>query len=87
MALSAGDRQLVASQLMRDNKQPLGAVTKAEILAAVAATDAWIDANTASFVAALPENVASGTTGPQKTWIFTYVLMRRIGNLRVEEEN
>lgn len=84
MALSAGDRQKVAAQLMRDNSAPLGAITKAEILASVVATDDWIDANSASWIATLPAAAAAGLSGTQKTWVFTYVLMMRIGNLRIE---
>lgn len=86
MALSAAERQRVAAQLMRDNSAPLGGITKADILAAVVATDDWIDANTADYVASLPAAVQSGTTANQKRWIFAYVLMRVIGKLRVEED-
>lgn len=84
MALSAGDRQKVTDQLMRDNEAPLGAMTKADLRTAVNATDDWIDANQASWIATLPASVQSATTGTQKTWIFSYVLMMRIGKLRVE---
>lgn len=84
MALSAADRQKVADQLMRDNQAPLGAITKAEIRASVDATDTWIDANSASWIATLPAAAGAGLSANQKTWVFTYVLMMRIGNLKIE---
>lgn len=84
MALSAADRQKVTDQLMRDNQSSTGAMTKAELRTAINATDDWIDANQASWIATLPANVASATSAVQKTWIFAYVLMMRIGKLRVE---
>lgn len=86
MALSAGERQIVANTVMRDNENPYGAFTKAELRTAINATDQWIDDNQASWVATLPAAVASGTTAAQKAQIFAYVLMRRFGNLRAEED-
>lgn len=86
MALSAAERQLVANQLMRDNTGPVGTMTKAELRTAVNATDDWIDANQAAWIATLPAAVQSATTGPQKSMLFSYVLARRAGWLRVEED-
>lgn len=86
MALSAADRQLVTNQLMRDNTGPVGTMTKAELRTAVNATDDWIDANQAAWISTLPAAVQSATTAAQKTMLFSYVLARRAGWLRVEED-
>lgn len=79
-------RQRVAAQWMRENDTPV-AFTKADLLAAVAATDEWIETNTPSFVAALPQPFRGASTGPQKAAIFAYVLWRRIGRLLTQEDN
>lgn len=86
MALTAQDIDRTTAQILRDNTTPLGAVTKADIRAAIEATDLWIDANTASWNNAIPVAARTGLTGAQKTWLFAYVLMRRIGRLRAEED-
>lgn len=86
MALPTAEQIKVASQLLRDNTQPLGAVTKGNVFDAVVATDTWIDVNYALWHATLPLAVQTGLTATQKSWIFAYVLMRRIGTLRVEED-
>jgi hypothetical protein len=85
MALPLADQVRVANQLMRDNEAETGPITKAELLATVQATDAWIDANQAAWVASLPPAAASGLSATQKTWVFAYVLMKRIGALRTED--
>ncbi len=50
-----------------------------EIEAAIQDTEDWIDANQASFVAALPEPFKSKTNGAEKTLLFVYVTMKRAG--------
>lgn len=84
MAMTALERQRCTAQLMRDNESPIGAITKAELRAAIDATDDWIDANATSFNQALPENVRTQLTAVQKNWLFSYVLAMRIGRLRIE---
>lgn len=84
--MSAQDRARTAAQWARDNLEDLG-VTKAELRAAVDATDAWIDANATSFNSTLPQPARGTLTATQKTLLFVYVAMRRQGTLRAEEDN
>jgi hypothetical protein len=58
-------------------REPLGALTKAELRAAVNAADAWADANAASFNAALPQPARSALTARQKARLLAVVLRRR----------
>lgn len=83
--MSAQDRARAAAQWARDNTEALG-VTKAELRAALDATDAWIDANATAFNSALPQPARGAMTSTQKTLLFVYVAMRRQGILRAEED-
>ena len=80
------DRDRVVRFFMRRSTTSLGAVTKADLRAAVDATDAWIDTNAASFNSALPVAFRTGATLVQKTALFCYVAMRRAGILQVDED-
>lgn len=89
MALDVTARARVLAQAMRSLPaalQPWPALTKPEIAAAIAATDDWIDANQASFNAALPQPARSALSSAQKTFLFCFVAMRRAGLLRAEED-
>lgn len=79
-------RARVAAQWQRENTTPV-AFTKPDLAAAIAATDDWIEANTASFNQALPQPFRSSATTAQKSEIFAYVLWRRIGRLRAAEDD
>jgi hypothetical protein len=72
---------------MRDNAEP-AAFTKADLRAALDATDDWIDDNAAAFNSALPQPFRSQASATQKTLLFCYVAMRRRGvdMLRVDED-
>jgi hypothetical protein len=61
-------------------------VNKTDLRAAVDATDAWIEANQASFNSALPQPFRGAATAPQKTLMFCYVAMRRAGLLVTQED-
>lgn len=63
-------------RLLSRNREALG-LTKAELRAAVDATDDWIDANQASFNSALPEPAKSALTGNQKVRLFMAVAAKR----------
>lgn len=78
-------RARVTAQWMRDNVET-AAFSKSDLRAAVDATDQWIEDNTPSFVAALPAGFRTNSTVAQKAWVFAYVMMRRIGRLRSEED-
>lgn len=83
--LSSNERFRVTAQWMRENKE-ICSFTEAELRAAVDATDQWIEDNTAAFVAALPVGYRTKSSATQKTLLFVFVLMRRSGRLRAEED-
>jgi hypothetical protein len=84
--LDPTNRARAAAQWMRDNTAVLGALSKADLRAAVDATDDWIDSNAASFNQALPVAARTELTATQKTFLFCYVALRRAGRLRAEED-
>lgn len=80
MALTPEDQDRIWRGLMRHwsgEREPV-AVAKMAIREAVTATDQWIEANQASYNAALPEPFRSGATAPQKTLLFCAVALARI---------
>ena len=79
------NRARTLAQLMRDNSEPMG-LTKAELRAALDATDDWQEANAASFNTALPVKARNTLSATQKTLLFVYVAMRRRGLLTAEED-
>lgn len=88
-ALDATNRARVLAQAMRDLPlalRPWPAVTKVDLAAAIAATDTWIDDNTASFNTALPTAAKNNLSTAQKTYLFCYVALRRAGILKAEED-
>lgn len=52
-------------------------ISKVDLKAAVDATDAWIDANAASFNSALPQPARGALTQKQKVRLFLYVAQKR----------
>lgn len=56
-------------------------LTKAQLRAAVDATDQWIDDNASSFNLALPAAVRSALTSKQKAVLYSIVSLRRYGVL------
>ena len=72
-------RQEIRDAFMR--RRNVGAVTKPDLIAAINATDDWIDGAQASFNAALPEPFKSATAIEQKTLLFCYVSLKRAGLL------
>ena len=52
-----------------------------QLKAAIDATDAWIDANSTLYVAALPLAFTTNSTAAQKTALFCMVALRRAGLL------
>jgi len=59
---------------------------KADVSAAVNATDDWIEANQTAFNAALPLPFRTTATTVQKTIVFAYVALRRAGLLKTQGE-
>lgn len=83
--LPALDRDRIWRWFMRRNTDST-AYVKADLQAAVDATDAWIEANASSFNTALPQPFRGAATTQQKTDLFCYVAQRRANKLRVEED-
>jgi hypothetical protein len=59
------------------SREQIGAVLKAELAAAVAAADAWVDGNAGSFNSALPQPARGVLTAKQKARLLMYVLRKR----------
>lgn len=61
------------------NRREAFALTKAQLDAAIAATDDWIDANAAAFNSALPVAARNNLTAAQKAELFHLVALKRFG--------
>lgn len=62
-------------------KHATGAYTKAQLLAAITAGDAWLDANAAAFVAALPAGFRTNSSQSEKATLLALVALQRAGKL------
>lgn len=80
------DRARTTNQWMRDSATTLAVCTKADLRAALNATDQWIEDNQTSFNTALPATFRNNATLAQKTLLFCYVALRRAGLLHAEED-
>ena len=80
MALTTEDRQRVTNGLQRhwSNIWEVMPYSSDELLAAVGATDDWIEDNQASFNAALPEAFRTAADLVQKTLLFCAVALARV---------
>lgn len=78
--LPDGDRVALWADLMREISrvvEPLGALNKADLRAAVDAADAWADANASSFNTAIPQPARGVLTAKQKARLLMFVIRRR----------
>lgn len=86
--LSSVLRAKILKWFMRENDSTCS-FSKPELLAAIAATDQWVEDNTTSFVTALNTS-ANGfrtkSTATQKTLVLTYVLLERAGLLHLSDD-
>jgi hypothetical protein len=82
-ALPEADRVEVTAKLQRLAQWAAIAcgITKADLKAAVDATDTWIDSNQTSFNNALPAAARNTLSQTQKTLLFCYVALKRAGIL------
>ena len=81
--LTDPERQELADALARELSNlriVLGALTKADLRAAVNAADAWADANATSYNTALPQPARGVLTAKQKNYLLEYVLRKRREN-------
>ena len=78
--LDSTDRARIWRALMRywSNLREVCGVSKADLLAAVDATDVWIDDNAGSFNSALPVAARTNLTATQKTLLFCCVALMRV---------
>jgi phospholipase/lecithinase/hemolysin len=80
------------AQYLRSSLGSVSGVTKADVRAAVDATDAWIESAQAAvapatgFNSALPQPFRGAASSDQKTLLFCYVAMRRAGLLKTEAD-
>lgn len=77
--LSAAQRRNIWATFMRQasaDRQDLG-LTKSDLLAAVDATDAWVDDNAGAFNQALPAAARSALSAAQKTRLLFFVASKR----------
>ena len=82
--LTRAERKKIASPWVRDVIRDLGEsknLTVTDITEAVQATEDWIAANQASYVAALPQPFKGNTNGAAKVKLFVYTAMKRAGLL------
>lgn len=77
--MTTGDRAEVHAALMRDLSRVLEpcATLKADLRAAIDATDQWVSDNSAGFNAALPLAARNTLTAAQKARLFMMILQRR----------
>jgi len=79
--LSAADRQRVSTGLQRywsNLREVVAGMTKSDVLAAVNATDTWINDNQASYNTALPDAARNNLTADQKVLLFCAVALLRV---------
>lgn len=75
------DRLIVSGEFQRRVKSAYGGLTKPQLLAAVNATDDWIDQNSAAFNTALPAAARAALAANEKTLLFCYIALKRAGLL------
>lgn len=77
--LSNQDRSDVCADFQRtpENVAALGTLTKAQLLAAVAAADQWSDDNASAYNLSLPAAARGALSGRQKAALLLYVIRRR----------
>lgn len=84
--LDPTNRVRIAAGMQRLRNWP-GNLSKADLIAAVGATDTWIDGQQANFNNALPAASKTAMSLQDKTLLFCYVAMRRAGILDVAEDH
>lgn len=75
--LSDAERKAVADQFMRDNAEAIGAVVKADILAAVGGLDDYLNTNATAINTAIPQPARGVLTTTHKARLFGFVVRKR----------
>lgn len=91
MALAQMDRDRARNQFMRLEGRTAAtpesfAFTKPELTTALNSIDAWVDSNLTSLGNAISSGTRAKFTTQQRLQILCYVLQRRIGRLRADED-
>ncbi len=74
------DRRGLWQKFMADlseRREPIGALTKQDLRAAVDAVDQWVDDNKASLNAAIPLPARTALTAAQRAELLVYVVRQR----------
>jgi hypothetical protein len=74
--LTDPERQAIRNYVMRRWGV---AITKADLRAAIDATDDWINSNAAAYNSALPAAAQAGLSATEKTVLFCVVALKRAG--------
>lgn len=78
MAIMAdADRAEVTAQWQRENETTVGAITKADLRAAINAIDQYMSDNAAAMNSAIPQPARGQLTTKQKALILTAVVAKR----------
>jgi hypothetical protein len=75
--LSTADRAALHGDWMRANTIPCGALTKAQLRAAIDAIDQWVDDNATAFNNAIPQPARGALSTKQKAHLLASVVERR----------
>lgn len=75
--LTDPQRLSVWAAYQRDNPEPVGVMTKADLRAAVNAADDWAEANAVAFNTALPQPARGVLTARQKARLLRHVIAAR----------
>ena len=77
MALSDLNRTHIWERVMREQRDPWGALTRMDLKAAVGAIDDFLDTNATAINNAFPQPARAELTAKQKAMIVGYVALRR----------
>src|SRR5262245_48275747 len=77
-ALVEAEREEIWRWMVLTNREgEIDSLNRADLRAAINATDDWVVANAASFNSALPQPARGTLTAPQKALLLSYVVRRR----------
>lgn len=64
---------------LSDRREAWGALTKADLRAAIVAMDGWLDDNAAALNSAIPQPARGALTQAQKALIVAFIALKRAG--------
>ena len=75
--LTDGQRRALWAAFQRGDTGPMGALTKADLRAAVDALDAFLESNSAAINSAIPQPARGALTARQKAMLLVHVVDQR----------